>query len=77
MPPSTSKSIFRVGSVTKVFTALMLMMLKEQGKVRLDDDVSRYVPAFTVNNPFDEPVTVTLRGLASHMAGYPRCVVCA
>jgi len=53
---------FRVGSVSKVLTAAALMRLVENGTLRLDDPVSRYLPDF----PYGE---VTLRQLAGHLGG--------
>lgn len=42
--PVTIDSVFEIGSVTKQFTAFATMMLVEEGKLRLDDSVSKYVP---------------------------------
>lgn len=42
--PITSETVFDVGSVSKQFTAASILLLEEQGKLRLDDDVRKYVP---------------------------------
>src|SRR5208283_1334156 len=55
---------YAVGSISKQFTAAALLMLEEQGKLSLDDRVSRYFPALTRS---DE---VTIRQLLSHTSGY-------
>ncbi|MCB9876555.1 MAG: beta-lactamase family protein [Planctomycetes bacterium] len=61
-------TMFRIGSVTKQFTAALVMRLVEQGKVALDDPLSRFVPA-------DEFATgdrvVTVRHLLDHTSGIP------
>jgi len=44
--PMTDDTIFRLSSLTKPFTAFTVMMLVDQGKIRLDDPVSKYIPAF-------------------------------
>jgi CubicO group peptidase (beta-lactamase class C family) len=42
--PITKDNVFAIGSITKQFTALMLLQLVEQGKVRLSDPVEKYLP---------------------------------
>src|SRR5581483_10395743 len=60
-------TIFQVGSVTKVFTALLLADMAERGEVRLSDPAARYLPgARDVADP------VTLADLATHTSGVPR-----
>ena len=44
--PLTADSIFRIASMTKAVTSVATMMMVEQGKLKLDDDVSTYLPAF-------------------------------
>jgi D-alanyl-D-alanine-carboxypeptidase/D-alanyl-D-alanine-endopeptidase len=58
------QTIFEIGSVTKVFTALLLADMTERGQVRLSDPAARYLPGGT--GP------VTLADLATHTAGLPR-----
>lgn len=68
--PATAETIYRVGSVTKLFTALAVMQQVEQGKLDLDAPVSRYLPAFAPRNPWHSPVS--LRQLLSHRSGLVR-----
>ena len=42
----TPEHVFRIGSVTKQFTAVAILQLVEQGKVKLDDPITKYVPDF-------------------------------
>ena len=58
------QTIFEIGSVTKVFTALRLADMAERGQVRLSDPAARYLPGGT--GP------VTLADLATHTSGLPR-----
>jgi CubicO group peptidase (beta-lactamase class C family) len=44
--PVNAETIFRIGSVTKQFTAVALLQLAERGRLRLEDDVSKYVPEY-------------------------------
>jgi CubicO group peptidase (beta-lactamase class C family) len=63
---ATPKSVYRIGSVTKQFTAAAVMQLVEQGKVRLDDSISAHVPSL--------PAAwrrVTVRQLLNHTSGIP------
>ena len=64
------ETVFRVGSVSKLFTDVAIMQLVEQGKVDLDTPVTRYLPDFHPNNPYDRPIT--LRQLMSHRSGLVR-----
>lgn len=63
-------TVYRVGSVSKLFTDLALMQLVDQGKVSLDENVQKYVPEFNPQNPFDKKIT--LRQLMSHRSGLVR-----
>lgn len=63
--PVSIDSKFPIMSVTKTFTATMLMQLNERGTVKLDDDVRKYIPEYKI------PGT-TLFQLATHSAGLPR-----
>jgi CubicO group peptidase (beta-lactamase class C family)/D-alanyl-D-alanine dipeptidase len=67
---ATAKTIYRVGSVSKLFTDIAVMQLVEQGKLDLDAPVSRYVPTFHPDNPFGGEIT--LRELMSHRSGLVR-----
>ncbi|MHB1872182.1 MAG: serine hydrolase domain-containing protein [Steroidobacteraceae bacterium] len=55
--------IFRVGSVTKQFTAALVLKLASMGKLKLDDPAQHYLPFFPADRPF------TLRELANQTAG--------
>ncbi|HBB34213.1 MAG TPA: serine hydrolase [Cyanobacteria bacterium UBA8803] len=51
------KTLFRVASLSKVFTATAAMQLYERGQLDLDADVNKYLTGFQVDNPYSEPVT--------------------
>jgi CubicO group peptidase (beta-lactamase class C family)/D-alanyl-D-alanine dipeptidase len=65
-----AQTVFRVGSVSKLFTDIAIMQLVEQGKVNLDAPVSTYIPDFHPHNPYGK--SITLRQLMSHRAGLVR-----
>lgn len=68
--PASAETVYRVGSVSKLFTDIAVMRLVEQGKLDLDAPVTRYLPAFKPSNPFDKPIT--LRQLMTHRSGLVR-----
>jgi CubicO group peptidase (beta-lactamase class C family)/D-alanyl-D-alanine dipeptidase len=68
--PATAETVYRVGSVSKLFTDLAVMQLVEQGKLDLDAPVTQYLPDFKPRNPFGSPVT--LRHLMAHRSGLVR-----
>jgi CubicO group peptidase (beta-lactamase class C family) len=57
-----------VGSVTKQFTAMAIMMLAERGKLSYDDPVSKYIPEFSRSEHLSK---ITLRQLLNHTSGIP------
>ena len=70
--PVTIDSRFPIMSITKTFTATMLMQLLEKGIVKLDDAVTKYVPEYKVQLAFGGISSTTLFQLATHSAGLPR-----
>jgi CubicO group peptidase (beta-lactamase class C family)/D-alanyl-D-alanine dipeptidase len=68
--PATAGTVFRVGSVSKLFTDIGIMQLVEHGKLNLDAPVATYIPDFHPQNPFGKPIT--LRELMSHRSGLVR-----
>ncbi len=68
----SADTVFRIGSITKVFTGMALLALRDEGRIGLDDPVTRYVPelADAVYPTLDSPV-ITLRNLVTHTSGCP------
>ena len=62
--PATPQMRYSIGSISKQFTAAAILLLQEQGKLSVDDPVSKYVPGLTRG---DE---VTIREILSHISGY-------
>jgi serine-type D-Ala-D-Ala carboxypeptidase/endopeptidase len=63
-------TVFEIGSITKVFTALLLADMVERGEMRLDDPIAKYLPGVTV--PARDGRPITLADLATHTSGLPR-----
>jgi CubicO group peptidase (beta-lactamase class C family) len=69
--PVGEGTIFHWASVTKTFTAIAFMQLRDRGLVGLDDPAIKYVPELKeVHDPFGDPGEITLRQLLSHSAGF-------
>jgi len=67
---ASASTVYRVGSVSKLFTDIGIMRLVEQKQLDLDAPVRRYIPELKPKNPFG--VDFTLRQLTSHRAGITR-----
>lgn len=70
--PATIDSKYPILSVTKVFTATMLMQLRQRNVVALEDDVNKYLPEFKGNAEMPGKSGTTLLQLATHTSGLPR-----
>ena len=67
--PVTADTLFQVGSISKTFTATLLMQLAEKGKVDLDAPVRKYIKDFKLKDKKAEK-SVTIRDLLTHMGGW-------
>ncbi len=67
--PVTSNTLFNIGSISKTFCATAIMVLVDDGKVKLDDNVTNYLPDFTMADPRYKDITV--RMLLDHTSGLP------
>ncbi len=70
--PVTPETPFVQNSITKLFTAVMLMQLRDAGSLSLDDPASRYVTSAQYLSPEGQLVSPTLRQLADHSSGLER-----
>src|SRR5262245_37831896 len=68
--PATAETVYRVGSVSKLFTDIAIMRLAEQAKLDLDAPVTTYLPDFKPENPFAK--SITLRQMLAHRSGLVR-----
>jgi CubicO group peptidase (beta-lactamase class C family) len=69
--PASPHTMYRLNSITKLFTATMLLQLRDAGKLHLDDLLATYLPRFSIRSPFSNVRPPTLRQVASHTAGLP------
>jgi len=70
--PATEKTLYRVASITKLFTATSVMILRDAGKLDLDDRIKDYLPWFKMDNSEIEEQPISIRQLITHTSGLPR-----
>jgi len=66
-PVVPDKTIFRIGSITKVFTATAVMQMADRNKIKLTDDVNKYLVGVKVPDAFSRPIT--FHDLLTHTSG--------
>jgi CubicO group peptidase (beta-lactamase class C family) len=71
VPPLDARTVFEIGSATKVFTTALLVDMVNKGEVKLDDPVAAYLPT-NVKVPTRGGRQITLVDLATHTSGLPR-----
>ena len=62
--PMESDNVFEIGSMTKQFTAISILMLMEKGKLNLDDEITKFIPDYPTNG-----YKITIHHLLSHTSG--------
>lgn len=70
--PATAQSAFRIASMTKSFTAMAILKLRDEGKLKLDDPASLYIPEMkNLKYVTTDAAVITIRHLLTHAAGFP------
>ena len=70
--PATTTSLFRIASMTKSFTAMAILKLRDEGKLDLDDPAYKYIPQMNSLHYLTSDATpITIRHLLTHAAGFP------
>ncbi len=70
--PATPKTLYRIASISKLFTSTALLHLRDAGKLQLDDPVNKYLPWFSIRVKMDDTPPILLRHLITHTSGLPR-----
>lgn len=69
---NSSNAVFRIASMSKSFTAMAIVKLRDEGKLNLDDAISKYIPAFKTTKLLTlDAAPITIRDLLTHGAGFP------
>ena len=69
--PATPQTVYRVASISKLFTATAIMQLAEQGKINIDEPLTTYLPEFSIKTRFPGEGKITPRNLMTHHSGLP------
>ena len=70
--PATADTLYRIASITKLFTSTAILQLRDAGKLRLDDPLAQHLPWFRIGRAHPEAPETTIRHLLTHTAGLPR-----
>lgn len=69
---ATPDTIFSICSISKLFTSVALMQLRDEGRVRLDEPVAKYLDWFVIEDVHPDDEEITVRRILSHSSGLPR-----
>jgi CubicO group peptidase (beta-lactamase class C family) len=69
--PATPDTVYRIGSISKLFTAMATMKLVEEGQVDIDRPLKNYLPQFSVRTRFSDSGPITPRTIMTHHSGLP------
>jgi CubicO group peptidase (beta-lactamase class C family) len=70
--PATPDTVYSICSISKLFTSVAAMQLRDAGKLRLDDPVAKHLPWFTIKRMASDGPEITIEGLLTHASGLPR-----
>ncbi len=71
--PATPQTIYSICSISKLFTSIAVLQLRDQGLLRLEDPVGKHLPWFTIKQiQPDGGSSITIQGLLTHSSGLPR-----
>ena len=70
--PATAGTIYSICSISKLFTSIAVMQLRDVGKLRLDDPVEKFLPWFKIQKTAPQGPEITIEGLLTHASGLPR-----
>jgi CubicO group peptidase (beta-lactamase class C family) len=70
--PARADTIYGICSISKLFTGIAVMQLRDRGAYRLDDPIDSLLPWFDLEQAHDDSPEITLRSVLTHSAGLPR-----
>ena len=69
---ASTKTLYSICSISKLFTSVAIMQLYDAGKLRLDDSIETLLPHYNLKQQYKESGPVTIRSLLTHSSGLPR-----
>ena len=70
--PASPDSIYSICSISKLFTSIGIMQLRDEGKLRLDDPIGKHLSWFNIKDKYPDAPEVTIGGILTHSSGLPR-----
>jgi CubicO group peptidase (beta-lactamase class C family) len=70
--PATLDTVYKLGSITKLFTGIEIMRMYEEGLIDLDAPITDFIPEFSINSRFSSSEPITIRSILAHRSGLPR-----
>jgi CubicO group peptidase (beta-lactamase class C family) len=67
---ATPQTLFRIGSASKTFTALMVLLLEQEGRLHLEDPIRHYIPEIAFTNAWESTDPVRIVNVLEHTAGW-------
>jgi len=67
---ATPATLFRIGSASKTFTALMVLLLEQEGRLHLEDPIRHYIPEIAFTNAWESTDPVRIVNVLEHTAGW-------
>jgi CubicO group peptidase (beta-lactamase class C family) len=70
--PMTTETIYSICSISKLFTSIALMQLRDKGLLRLDDPVGKHLSWFEIGQLYPDGPPITIESMLTHSSGLPR-----
>lgn len=70
--PASEKTIYELGSISKLITGASIMQLKEKGLLDLDAPITDYIPEFSIKTKYEDNQPITIRMIMTHQSGLQR-----
>lgn len=70
--PATPATLYRIASISKLFTSSSILQLRDAGKLQLDDPVAKHLSWFQIRNTLPDSPPISIRHLLTHTSGLPR-----
>ena len=69
---ATAKTIYSICSISKLFTSIAVMQIRDQGRLDLGDSPNQHLPWFDIEQTYPDHAPITIRGMLTHSSGLPR-----
>jgi len=70
--PTTPKTVYSICSISKLFTSIAVLQLRDRGLLRLDDEVKQHLAWFNIEETYKKDGPIIIEGLLTHSSGLPR-----